>query len=268
MRPGKIRLMDNKRLKRQSGVALLITITVLFVITALVMTVNKNIRASLDKANLTMQRAKLRELATSGIQIGIAILMADKRTNDIDTIQEIWGDPQKIQEILADAGLTDGAVTLTITDELGKIQVNALVTYPDGKEFNQAQKSLWESFLKMSNPPDESLDTLGQNSEIIDCIKDWIDSNDDDVVTGINGAESDYYQGLDPPYKAANGPFRTIDELTLVKGIKPEMINRVEQGYCVKDLLTVYGMAELEKKPEDTEKKSLFTYPGDRKSVV
>jgi general secretion pathway protein K len=246
----------------QSGVALLITITVLFVITALVTTVNMNIRAAMERVQVTKERARLKEMAVSGVQIGIGILMEDKRTTDIDTVQETWADPEKIDEILAECPFTDGAIKLTITDELGKIQVNALLSYPDGKEFNGAQKSLWESFLKMVNPPDESVDSLGQNSDIIDCIKDWMDSGDDDATTGINGAESDYYQTLDPPYKAANGPFRSIDELALVKGITPEMVNRVEKGYRVSDLLTVYGMVPVENKTDTTEKKSLFTYPG------
>jgi type II secretory pathway component PulK len=65
--------------ENQSGVALLITITVLFVITALVTTVNMNIRAAMERVQVTKERARLKEMAVSGVQIGIGILMEEDR---------------------------------------------------------------------------------------------------------------------------------------------------------------------------------------------
>jgi general secretion pathway protein K len=244
------------------GVALLITITVLFVIFALVSEVNRNVRNSVAKAHQSMERARLYEMAVSGIHLGIGLLMEDKRTTEIDTLQEPWADPVKIDELLAAFPIHDGTITLLITDELGKIQVNALVAYPEGREFNAAQKTLWETVLNMLNPPDEAIDSLGENSDIINCIKDWLDRGDDDTVTGINGVESDYYEGLTPPYKAANGPLRTLDELSQIKGITTDMLTHVEMGYRLSDLLTVYGMTPAEKVKDEGEKKTLFTYPG------
>src|SRR5260221_482777 len=46
-------------------------------------------------------------------------------------------------------------------------------------------------------------------------------NNDND--TRINGAESEYYKTLDPPYVAKNGPIDDLSELLLIKGITPEM---------------------------------------------
>ena len=39
------------------------------------------------------------------------------------------------------------------------------------------------------------------------------------------GAESDYYQGLNPPYYAKNAPIDDIQELLLIKGVTPEMFD-------------------------------------------
>ncbi len=254
--------MSKTRNTGQDGVALLITITVLFVIVALVSEVNRNVTASIDRAHMGMERARLCEMATSGVHIGIALLMEDKRSTEEDSVHEIWADPEKIKEVLAALNLGEGDISLAITDELGKIQVNALVSYPEGKEFNAEQKNLWDSFLKLLNPPDESVDSLGENDDIINCLKDYLDFGDDDAVTGINGAENEYYESLEPPYKAANGPLRSLDELTLVKGITEDMVNREEMGYKARNLLTVFGMTQPEQKTEEGEKKSLFTYPG------
>lgn len=260
MRQGEIGMRDQRN--PQSGVALLVTITVLFVVFAIVSEVNRNTRDSIERAHLTLERNRLSEMATSGIHVGIALLMEDKKATEIDTIQEAWADPAQIEELLADFPMQDGTITMAIIDELGKIQVNALVSFPEGKEFNPEQKRLWESALNMLNPPDESVDSLGENSDIINCIKDWIDSGDDDATEGINGVESEYYETLIPPYKASNGPLRSIDELGLIKGITQEMLDRVEYGYRFIDQITVYGMEESKTKSETSEKKTLFTYPG------
>ncbi len=54
---------------------------------------------------------------------------------------------------------------------------------------------------------------------IADSIMDW---RDPDRAHRLNGAEDDYYETLNPPYKAKNGRIETIEELLLVRGISPE----------------------------------------------
>src|SRR5208283_2756093 len=39
----------------------------------------------------------------------------------------------------------------------------------------------------------------------------------------VEGAETDYYQGLKPSYSAKNGPIDDISELLLIKGVTPEI---------------------------------------------
>ena len=60
----------------------------------------------------------------------------------------------------------------------------------------------------------------GDVSVVSDSILDWIDVNDD---TRLAGAESDYYQGLNPPYLAKNAPMDRQEELLLVKGVTYNM---------------------------------------------
>ncbi|MBW1973596.1 MAG: hypothetical protein DRG20_01815 [Deltaproteobacteria bacterium] len=69
---------------------------------------------------------------------------------------------------------------------------------------------------------------------IVDSILDW---RDKDELHRLNGAESDYYQTLDPPYSCKNGNFDTIGELLLVKGITPEIYHNLE----LEDIFTVFG---------------------------
>jgi len=67
---------------------------------------------------------------------------------------------------------------------------------------------------------------------IVDSIQDW---RDEDDLHRVNGAETDYYKSLRPPYEAKNGPFDSVEELLLVKGVTPELFYS-----GLKDLVTVY----------------------------
>ena len=57
-------------------------------------------------------------------------------------------------------------------------------------------------------------------SVVSDSILDWIDSDD---LPRVAGAESDYYQGLNPPYYAKNAPVDDLSELQYIKGVTPEI---------------------------------------------
>ena len=61
----------------------------------------------------------------------------------------------------------------------------------------------------------------GMTPEIADAIIDW---RDPDENPGTAGAESEYYQSLQPPYRCKNGPFESVEELLLVKGVTPELL--------------------------------------------
>jgi general secretion pathway protein K len=55
---------------------------------------------------------------------------------------------------------------------------------------------------------------------IVGSILDWIGR---DSAPHLQGAKSDYYHALNPPYDAKNGPIDTLSELLLVKAITPEL---------------------------------------------
>lgn len=61
----------------------------------------------------------------------------------------------------------------------------------------------------------------GMTEDVADAILDWIDEDED---AREYGCESEYYQGLDPPYCAKNGPLDTLEELMLVRGVTPELL--------------------------------------------
>ena len=60
----------------------------------------------------------------------------------------------------------------------------------------------------------------GQMTPVVNCILDWIDQDDS---PRLQGAESEYYQSLQPPYSAKNGPIDDMSELLLIRNITPEL---------------------------------------------
>jgi general secretion pathway protein K len=244
-------------LKNNRGVALLVTLSVMTVLVAASLEYNRRARFELVSSAAARDQLTMTEIAKAGVQVAMALLAKDKAENDTDTPMDDWADPVKIEELLQDFPFEDGKVSLVIHDELGKIQVNALVDFPEGKQFNETQRQLWQRFLQSFNDRKELKLDLKDDSEpqaIINSLKDWLDSGDDDAITGLSGAESSTYEGRDPPYEARNGPVQDLDELLLVKGITPELFYGRPEVPGISRYLTVYGM--------EAGAGTGFTFPG------
>ncbi len=242
--------------RRERGVALLVTLMVIAILVAVTVEAHRRVRNVVLETAAGSERERLLSRARSGIEIARAMLLFDKSGSTADSVQEDWARPEKRDELLAQLKVPPGSLSFSISDLMGRIQVNALVTQPDGKDFVQAQSLLWDRFLRPLESAREGAD-LNSTTDIINSLKDWLDLNDDDAVTGLNGAESDYYEGLDPPYKARNGPMRDVSELLLVKGVTPELYYGTEKVPGIAPFVTTYG-AVVAGTGEDRK----ISYPG------
>jgi general secretion pathway protein K len=230
-------------IRNNRGIALLITLTIISVLIVVTLEMRRKMLSAVFSAASTRDRMTLLHLASSGINAGKAMLIQDKNNSKSDSLQEDWANPDKINEVLQDISFEDGKVTLLISDELSKIQVNSLVEFPEGRDYNATQMFLWGRFLKLLISLEESFEEI-EPITIVDSIKDWLDSGDDDAITGLNGAESEYYQDLDPPYSCRNGPFTHIGELAFVRGVIPELFYGAEKLQGISKFLTVFGMTK------------------------
>jgi general secretion pathway protein K len=233
-------------LRERRGVALLITLSVTTILVAAGLEFNRRARHDLVAAAAARDHLTMSAMASAGVHIGMAILAKDKTDNDNDTPLDDWGDPEKVELVLREFPFEDGRLSLAISDELGKIQVNALVSGPNGNQFNETQRTLWERFLQYVADRKELKLDLKNDSEpaaIINSLKDWLDSGDNDAITGLSGAETPYYESRKPPYPARNGPILDLNELRLVKGITPELFDGTAEIPGIAHYLTPYGMA-------------------------
>lgn len=154
------------------------------------------------------------EIAKAGVVIGSFILDADKDGRAGSIIEGInspvsidsYGDLWAVQ--FPQIPVEDGLLEISIHDEQSKINISIITN-----EFGSRTEyyHIAESFFQ----------NMGFQHDIIDCIYDWVDSDD---TRSSQGAETfDYYSTLSRPYKAKNGPLDSIDELLMVKGITPEL---------------------------------------------
>jgi general secretion pathway protein K len=230
-------------LKNNHGIALLITLSIITVLIAVSLELRRNAGLAVMTTAAARDRLTLLHISSSGINAAMAMLIKDKKESEIDSMQEGWADPEKTIEVLNDIPFEDGKVTVSISDELSRIQVNAIVRFPEGRESNDAQMFMWDRFLSYFIFQDDLFEEIEPRT-IINSVKDWLDSGDDDAITGLNGAESDYYQALDPPYSCRNGQLTYLDELALIRGITSDLFYGHEEQPGISRYTTIYGITD------------------------
>jgi general secretion pathway protein K len=232
-----VKIIGNDR-----GIALLLVISVTTILIAVALEYNRRARFAVLSTAAARDHLTLSHMASSGIHAAMALLAKDRAESDIDSLEEDWANSDKIKQLLEEIPFDDGELSVVISDEMGRIQVNALVTFPEGRNFNESQRTLLERYLNYFKNDEEETPEDSQPPAIINSLKDWLDSGDDDAITGLSGAESSYYRDLSPPYASRNGPIPDINDLLLVKGITPKLLYGGSEKTGIAEFLTVYGM--------------------------
>jgi len=249
--------------KRNEGVALILTLLFVVLLTVLVVefAYEAQVEASYSMNSGNDYQARL--AARSAVYKGISILESarlqselsatqgtngtnnstNNSTND-DTIQSsgvqvdsrlsFWAQPGTFEP------LNDAVMRTTITDEFGKINLNALVVTDGGERIVREHIRLGlEEFFRIRG---EAASTEVDPTALVESIIDWIDE-DDEMEQG--GAESDFYLASENPYNAKNGPMDSIDELLLIKGMTTDLyfgVKGLESPQLpLSEYLTVHG---------------------------
>lgn len=145
-----------------------------------------------------------------------------KKNKDTDASKKgKSGDPWTPSSDPYSVEIGDADCDVFISDEGGKINVNKVTD------------ETRDNFIKFLT----AYKLEEHTAEIItDSILDWLDEDD---LHHVNGAEKGYYATFPEPYEPKNGPFESLEELTLVKGITPQIFE------LLRDHLTIYGMGKI-----------------------
>jgi len=229
------------------GIALVLAVGFTMLVIAVLLQLNINARFAIQATAVTRERHTITYNSYTGIRIAEALLIMDKLydTKEYDTMHDMWARKECIDDLLRRLPKGVGKPkTLKITDEIGKIQINALVEHsqPQNKVNDAQREKIWarmiSDFVDNQNLNNSTIfPNLLSSSDVIDAIIDWIDQDDD-----TKEAENDYYEGegLRP---CPNDYFTDINELLYVKHFNSKIFN----GLNIPRYVTVYGELKNEK---------------------
>jgi DNA uptake protein ComE-like DNA-binding protein len=212
--------------QERRGVVLITVLVVVVVLTLAAYQYSEYMQAEYTAAHSHAKMAQTKAFAMSGVN-SVAVMLSNSDFFNNTLNGNPYDNPQYFQDILVQddpnpkrrgrfsiIGLVSpdepqfstqpylfGAV-----DEAGKINLNALLELD--KTGNIGQQIL----LQLPN----------MTEDIANSILDWMDPNTSSPRS--NGAKDEYYMNLTPPYHCKNGPFDSLEELLLVKGVTPQLL--------------------------------------------
>ncbi len=197
--------LERKRYPRasrsaESGFVLVVTLVVLAIVLSVALAFAFMTRLELRTARNAVVTSQNRMVAEAGVNYALARLATAAQAPYTDEATITYSSADRVE-------LDEGAFSVTVTDESARINLN----------------TVGEAVL--SRLP-------GADSVIVDSVLDWRDTDEDQRA---NGAESSFYAGLESAYQCKNGPFDTVAELGMVRGVTPTFVRGIE------NLLTVYS---------------------------
>ena len=194
---------------RHSGSVLILVLIVIAAMSVIAFGLAYQTRIEIRLAKSSSQQAKLRHLAMSGIEACKAILSE----NELTAAQTA-----KVCRFYCPASAPDLFARLELPDTQTARMVFLIQAENSLLDLNLSDSAAWEN-----------LDSFGREKRA--CILDWIDNDWD---TNPDGAETDYYDNLEPPYQCKNAPFVCLKELLHVKNMaRSDYLGRIAQDAIV-----------------------------------
>jgi general secretion pathway protein K len=188
----------------EAGMALIAVLWVLVLLTAIVAEFAYSMRTEVNITRNFREATRAHYIAHAGVIRAVVAMVknADKAENQ-QNADEAAPDPiWRVNAAIAPQRFGSGQFSVHIDNAAGLINLN----------------TAGENILRLMVTALDISDT--EKAVIVDSILDWRDSDD---LHRLNGAENRYYQSLPNPYACKNGAFDSVEELLLVRGIRPEL---------------------------------------------
>ncbi len=199
----------------RSGSVLIGVLWCVVLLAVLVVGLLHTTRIDLMAGKYHSDRIQAHYLALAGIEKAKALLYQDALDRGRAGVHHgagLYNSPEQFRDVslgrgqfrVVRAGSPEegGGVVYGVSDEEGRLNINVA-------DVNQ-----------LTN-------ILELTSDIAAAIVDWRDS---DHTVSPGGAEAPYYASIQPPYVPRNGPFQTLRELLMVRGVSAEQLSRPAPG--------------------------------------
>lgn len=201
----------------QRGIALIITMFVLFFLSSLALSYAFAIQLETALVRNYRDDMQAQYLARAGVYVALGELRNQQRVGHFAYPRaDIPEDAERIeryQEIFLNVPLGDGFYSVKFRDNFGQtglgpmdesslIDINAL-----------ASASNRDALRELFSVATENRSTI---TKLIDCLIDYVDSDD---IPHLSGAERDCYERLDPPEYIRNAPMRDPSEFLSILNV-------------------------------------------------
>ncbi len=209
---------------RQRGTVLILVLLIVALVAGLSVKFAAQYQLGLARAEARWHGAQARAFLEGTEEVAKLMFSLADNDTEIDFLGEDWSAQVPIEDegVSGVAQLVDASARLNLNDLLSPLVQDKPIGDPE--RYSEPQRRfirLLQTFPELS---------LSQNEAeyLLEAVVDWMDP--DDSESGMGGAESNYYQGLKNGYLPANAPFKSVDELRLVRGFNelPALVLRIQ----------------------------------------
>lgn len=218
-----------------SGIVIYVILWVMVILTALALSLGRNIQIELSLTKHTIGSLKAENLAWAGVVFASHLIKKDSTDEESTNLDTLYycGIPKtqtkSPEETFNSQVLESGSFHIGYKLDSGE----DVIGFEDQERFLNINSVVLENraiFISFMTSKDID-QTTAEN--IVSTMIDWKDA-DSVPMEKPSGAEDDYYMSLSKPYHCKNRPFDTKEELLLVKGVTPEIFAKI------KDEITVF----------------------------
>ena len=199
--------LSSRLTARQRGAAIITALLVVALVAITASALLAQQSQALTRTEAVTSRAQSRAYTDTALQWARGILFDDAKRSSNDHLGEPWAAG------IAALPVENAVVSGTLSDEQGRFNLNNLVRN------GRVDAPSVQVFRRL-------LETLALPPDIANAVVDWIDP--DSETTSPGGAEDAAYLALPTPYRAANQPLVTVDELHYVKGFDARTVARLK----------------------------------------
>lgn len=213
-----------KRFRNEQGIALILVLFVIIVLMILGLNLSYSTRFGLISVKNLKEETSVRYAMLSAFNDVMAYIAQDK-------------DPAV--DYLDDRGLLhlDDRDPFPQEKEYYGIKLDIMIIDEGSRlNINMLNDINLRRLLKYADVPDDKIQT------IIDSLRDWIDP---DELHRPSGAEKEYYESLEIPYRPKNLPLSVPEELILIRDFRKDYLYGSEERKGIKDLITTFGGGKL-----------------------
>lgn len=192
----------------QRGSVLIAVLAIIVLLSFIITRFMEQALEDLEYRSIFNEPVDVRSYAYSMLEVSLAtvheVALIDE--GKLYAPEQGWGNPLEYANIEVPNGWD---VSVSVKDEGGKLPINTM------------------SEEMLNRMLEETFDfDFGTARELSSMLLDWIDA---DSEKRLNGAESEDYLSRNPPYRAANGPLQTLEELRLLEVWEDEFFDEAGQ---------------------------------------